>query len=135
VPPEHAPLLRAALILLADHEFNASACRPRRALDRRQPLRRHHGGLAALVAHAMAGHAPGRRPFDDLRGRIDAERPEGARPYLYPASATLYPDGDIRAAPCCMLREPCPTARACLWQSCRRRERLIDRKPMSISPP
>src|SRR5207248_9921855 len=25
VPPQHAPLLRAALVLSADHEFNASA--------------------------------------------------------------------------------------------------------------
>jgi citrate synthase len=110
VPPDGARLIRAALVLSADHEFNSSAFAARVVASTGANLHAaavaglaalngpRHGGLTRLV----------RELFDDLQDRDDieaalAERPEPRFPgFGHP----LYPDGDVRAVALLqMLRE------------------------------
>ncbi|WP_289296388.1 citrate synthase family protein [uncultured Reyranella sp.] len=103
VPVEHAPLIRAALVLSADHEFNASAFAARVVASTGANLYAstiaglvaingpRHGGLTRRVASLLA----------DLRqaGDIDAEvaRRVRERTYIPGFGHQLYPDGDVRA--------------------------------------
>ncbi len=99
-----ARLIRAALVLSADHEFNASAFAARVVASTGANLYAstlaglaaingpRHGGLTRLV----------RELFDELRDRQDIEaalaervRQHGQLPGL---GHPLYPDGDVRAA-------------------------------------
>src|SRR4029077_15397957 len=102
VTPERAPLLRAALVLSADHEFNASAFAARVVASTAANL---YGatmaGLAALNGPRHGGLT--RRVtalFDDLKKTtdLDAELGQRVRDHIYiPGFGhRLYPDGDIR---------------------------------------
>ncbi|WP_428681935.1 citrate/2-methylcitrate synthase [Reyranella sp.] len=104
VPPEHAPLIRAALVLSADHEFNASAFAARVVASTGANLYAstmaglvaingpRHGGLTRRVAALLADLAE--------EPDIDAEiaRRVSERVYIPGFGHQLYPDGDIRAA-------------------------------------
>jgi len=115
VPAERAPLLRAALVLSADHEFNASAFAARVVASTGANL---YGatmaGLAALNGPRHGGLT--RRVstlFDDLRqaSDLDAElaRRVRDRVYIPGFGHQLYPDGDVRAATLfTLLREMMP---------------------------
>ena len=115
VPSELAPLLRAALVLSADHEFNASAFAARVVASTGANL---YGatmaGLAALNGPRHGGLT--RRVstlFDDLRqaSDLDAElaRRVRDRVYIPGFGHQLYPDGDVRAATLfTLLREMVP---------------------------
>ncbi len=105
VPVEHAPLIRAALVLSADHEFNASAFAARVVASTGANLYAstiaglvaingpRHGGLTRRVASLLAdlGQA----------GDIDAEvaRRVRERTYIPGFGHQLYPDGDVRPSP------------------------------------
>ncbi len=107
VPQKHAPLLRAALVLSADHEFNASTFAARVVASTGTNLYGsttaglaaisgpRHGGLTRHVAAML----------DAVEGGTEAEG-------TYPGFGhPLYPDGDVRAATLLdMLREFCPGA-------------------------
>jgi citrate synthase len=104
VPAGHAPLLRAALVLSADHEFNASAFAARVVASTGANLYGavtaglsalngpRHGGLTRRVATL----------FDDLHqvDDLDGELARRVRDRIYiPGFGhRLYPDGDVRAA-------------------------------------
>ncbi|MFO1157456.1 MAG: citrate synthase family protein [Reyranellaceae bacterium] len=115
VPAVRAPLLRAALVLSADHEFNASAFAARVVASTGANL---YGatmaGLAALNGPRHGGLT--RRVsslFDDLRkvSDLDAELTRRVRDRIYiPGFGhQLYPDGDIRAATLfALMREAVP---------------------------
>jgi citrate synthase len=103
VPTEHALLIRAALVLSADHEFNASAFAARVVASTGANL---HGstvaGLAAINGPRHGGLT--RRVaalLDDLEetADIDAELARRVRDRIYiPGFGhRLYPDGDMRA--------------------------------------
>ncbi len=112
VPAEHAPLIRAVLVLSADHEFNASTFAARVVASTGANLYGstvaglaaingpRHGGLTRQVAQF----------FDDLRDAADidtgvAEHGDHPPGFGHP----LYPDGDVRAAALLeMLREFLP---------------------------
>lgn len=103
VPPEHAPLIRAALVLSADHEFNASAFAARVVASTGANLYGstmaglvaingpRHGGLTRRVAGLLADLAE--------KPDIDAEiaRRVSGRIYIPGFGHQLYPDGDVRA--------------------------------------
>ncbi|MFO1087921.1 MAG: citrate synthase family protein [Reyranellaceae bacterium] len=115
VPNDRAALLRAALVLSADHEFNASAFAARVVASTGANL---YGatmaGLAALNGPRHGGLT--RRVsslFDDLRkvSDLDAELARRVRDRIYiPGFGhQLYPDGDVRAATLfALLREAVP---------------------------
>ncbi|MDP2332616.1 MAG: citrate synthase family protein [Reyranella sp.] len=115
VPPEHAHLLRAALVLSADHEFNASAFAARVVASTGANL---YGaataGLAALNGPRHGGLT--RRVsalFDELKRTTDLDadlaRLLRARVYIPGFGHPLYPDGDVRAVTLmAMLRETMP---------------------------
>jgi citrate synthase len=104
VPAAQAPLIRAALVLSADHEFNASAFAARVVASTGANLYGatmaglaaingpRHGGLTRRVAAL----------FDDLREASDLEAELAARlrarVYIPGFGHQLYPDGDVRAA-------------------------------------
>jgi citrate synthase len=104
VPAAQAPLIRAALVLSADHEFNASAFAARVVASTGANLYGatmaglaaingpRHGGLTRRVAAL----------FDDLReaSYLEAELAARlrARVYIPGFGHQLYPDGDVRAA-------------------------------------
>src|SRR5947207_2936951 len=114
VPPQHALLLRAALVLSADHEFNASAFAARVVASTGANLYGstiaglaaingpRHGGLTRRVAGL----------FDALHKATDAEaelarlsRDDTVPGFGHP----LYPDGDVRAVTLfAMMRELLP---------------------------
>lgn len=138
VPPEHAPLIRAALVLSADHEFNASAFAARVVASTGTNLYAstvaglvavngpRHGGLTRRVAHL----------FLDLRetADIDAELARRVRERIYiPGFGhQLYPDGDVRAvALFAMMRELVPGAPELAFAErvATAVEQQIDRKP------
>ncbi|MBY0319145.1 MAG: citrate synthase family protein [Reyranella sp.] len=133
-----APLLRAALVLSADHEFNASAFAARVVASTGANL---YGavmaGLAALNGPRHGGLT--RRVatlFDDLRKSrdIDAELVQRVRDRIYiPGFGhQLYPDGDVRAATLfALLRETVPNSPELAFAErlAVAGERLIDRKP------
>ncbi len=98
-----APVLRAALILCADHELNVSAFTARCiASARATPYEvvigalaalkgRRHGGLTAEVETFFHEAARARRPREILANRL--RQGEGLPGFGHP----LYPDGDPRA--------------------------------------
>lgn len=138
VPPEQATLIRAALVLSADHEFNASAFAARVVASTGANLYAstmaglvaingpRHGGLTRRVASLLA----------DLRQvtDIDAELARRVRERIYiPGFGhQLYPDGDVRAvALFAMMRERLPgTAELAFAERVAAAvEQQIDRKP------
>lgn len=138
VPPERAPLLRAALVLSADHEFNASAFAARVVASTGANL---YGAVTAGLA-ALNGPRHGgltRRVaslFDDLKkvDDLDAELARRVRDHIYiPGFGhQLYPDGDIRAATLfALLREATPKSAELAFAERlgAAAEGLIDRKP------
>lgn len=112
VPSDHAPLIRAALVLSADHEFNASTFAARVVASTGANLYGstvaglaaingpRHGGLTRQVA----------RLLEDLRGAADIETELAKHGDRLPGFGhPLYPDGDVRAATLLeMLREFVP---------------------------
>jgi citrate synthase len=108
VPPRHATLLRAALVLSADHEFNASTFAARVVASTGTHLYGsamaglaaingpRHGGVTRQVARLFEAFAKGEEigaGLGDLPG------------FGHP----LYPDGDVRAATLLeMMREQLP---------------------------
>ena len=138
VPAELAPLIRAALVLSADHEFNASAFAARVVASTGANLYAstmaglvaingpRHGGLTRRVARLLV----------DLREStdIDAElaRRVGERIDIPGFGHPLYPDGDIRAAALfTMMREFVPDAPELAFaeRAATAVEQQIDRKP------
>ncbi|MBS0550046.1 MAG: citrate synthase family protein [Proteobacteria bacterium] len=104
VQPGHAPLLRAALVLSADHEFNASAFAARVVASTGANLYGatvaglaaingpRHGGLTRHVS-AMLEKL---RQAPDLDAELVRQlRDDGPLPGF---GHQLYPDGDVRAA-------------------------------------
>jgi citrate synthase len=115
VPAEHAGLLSAALVLSADHEFNASAFAARVVASTGANLYGavtaglaaingpRHGGLTRRVASL----------FDDLAKVRDlkAELVQRVRDHIFiPGFGhPLYPEGDVRAATLfALMREALP---------------------------
>ena len=100
---ERAPLLRAALVLSADHEFNASAFAARVVASTGAHL---YGSTVAGLA-AISGPRHGgltrhvRDLFEELSGVVELEasiaRRAGNERRLPGFGHPLYPDGDIRA--------------------------------------
>jgi citrate synthase len=103
VPAEHALLIRAALVLSADHEFNASAFAARVVASTGANL--HGSTIAGLAAVNGPRHGGLTRRvatlLDDLEdvADIDAElvRRVRERIYIPGFGHRLYPDGDARA--------------------------------------
>lgn len=138
VPAAQAPLLRAALVLSADHEFNASTFAARVVASTGANL---YGatmaGLAALNGPRHGGLT--RRVaalFDDLEktSDLDGELVQRVRDHIYiPGFGhQLYPDGDVRAATLfTLLREIVPASPKLAFAErlAGAAERLIDRKP------
>ena len=138
VPADQAPLIRAALVLSADHEFNASAFAARVVASTGANLYAstmaglvaingpRHGGLTRRVAHL----------FLDLKeaADIDAELARRVRERIYiPGFGhQLYPDGDTRAvALFAMMRELVPDSPELAFAEriANAAEQQIDRKP------
>jgi citrate synthase len=138
VPTEQAALLRAALVLSADHEFNASAFAARVVASTGANLYGavtaglaaingpRHGGLTRRVAFL----------FDDLRkvDDLDAELGRRVRDRIYiPGFGhQLYPDGDVRAESLfALLRQTMPRSAELAFAErlAQAVERLMDRKP------
>jgi citrate synthase len=111
VPPQHAPMIRAALVLSADHEFNASAFAARVVASTGAHL---YGstmaGLAAINGPRHGGvtrHVA--RLFDNPGKPELLPRGESVPGFGHP----LYPDGDVRAATLFeMMRDALPGAPA-----------------------
>jgi len=137
VPAEHALLLRAALVLSADHEFNASTFAARVVASTGANLYGavtaglaaingpRHGGLTRRVASLL----------DDVHKAqdLDAElaRRVRDRVYIPGFGHPLYPDGDARAATLfALLREAVPRSSELAFAErlCAAAERLLDRK-------
>ena len=139
MPAERAPLLRAALVLSADHEFNASAFAARVVASTGANL---YGatmaGLAALNGPRHGGLT--RRVaalFDDLKKAARPRRRAGAaraRPHLHSRASAISSIPTATSAP--------PPCSPCCARPCRDSpelafaerlaaagERLIDRKP------
>jgi citrate synthase len=138
VPAGHAPLIRAALVLSADHEFNASAFAARVVASTGANL---HGstiaGLAALNGPRHGGLT--RRVaalFDELKTAADGGQALAQRlaegQDLPGFGHPLYPDGDIRAATLLeMLRERASESPELVFAEriAEAGERLTGRKP------
>lgn len=138
VPAAYTPLIRAALVLSADHEFNTSAFAARVVASTGANLYGstvaglaaingpRHGGLTRRVAGLL----------DELRGIVDLdgeiERRIRASAQFPGFGHPLYPDGDARAATLlAMLQELAPASAELAFA---KRvagvvERLTDRKP------
>lgn len=117
VPAEHAALIRAALVLSADHEFNASAFAARVVASTGANL--YASTMAGLVAVNGPRHGGQTRRVTsllaDLEEAVDIEselaRRVRERIYIPGFGHQLYPDGDIRAAALfAMMRELAPGA-------------------------
>ena len=115
VPAEHAALIRAALVLSADHEFNASAFAARVVASTGANL--YGSTMAGLVAINGPRHGGVTRRVTGLLAElaegadIDAEiaRRVGDRIAIPGFGHQLYPDGDARAvALFVMMRELAP---------------------------
>lgn len=104
VPADLVPLIRAALVLSADHEFNASAFAARVVASTGANL--HASTMAGLVAINGPRHGGLTRRVAGLLADltevadIDTEiaRRVNERIYIPGFGHQLYPDGDIRAA-------------------------------------
>jgi citrate synthase len=137
VAPQNAPLIRAALVLSADHEFNASAFAARVVASTGANLYGavlaglaaingpRHGGLTRRVASL----------FDELKRApdLDAELAARVRDHVYiPGFGhQLYPDGDVRALTLFdLLREIAPKSPELTFAErlAAATERLINRK-------
>ncbi len=138
VPADRMPVLRAVLVLLADHEFNASAFAARVVASTGANL--YGATMAGLAALNGPRHGGATRRvaamFDELKGTTDLDADLGrmlrARVYIPGFGHQLYPDGDIRAATLmAMLRETMPDSPelAFAGRLAAAVERLIDRKP------
>ncbi len=138
VPADRAPLLRAALVLSADHEFNASAFAARVVASTGATLHGatiaglaaingpRHGGLTRKVSALLDALKAAADPDEALAQRLKdgLDLPGFGHP--------LYPDGDIRAATLlAMLREIAPHAPELVFaeQVAATAEHLIDRRP------
>lgn len=115
VSPAQAPLIRAALVLSADHEFNASAFAARVVASTGANL--YGATIAGLAALNGPGHGGLTRQvaqlFEDLKRAPDLEaeiaRRVRERIYIPGFGHRLYPDGDIRATTLLdLLREAAP---------------------------
>ncbi len=115
VPPARAPLIRAALVLSADHEFNASAFAARVVASTGANL--YGATMAGLAAINGPRHGGLTRHVAALLDRLkQAPDIEAELARLVDDGATvpgfghqLYPDGDVRAATLLeMLREIVP---------------------------
>jgi citrate synthase len=111
VPSQHTPLIRAALVLSADHEFNASAFAARVVASTGAHL--YGSTIAGLAAINGPRHGGVTRQvarlFDDLGKTTDRSRGEAVPGFGHP----LYPDGDVRAATLFeMMRDALPGAPA-----------------------
>ncbi|MFY8209969.1 MAG: citrate/2-methylcitrate synthase [Caulobacter sp.] len=119
--PDGADLIRRALVLLADHELNASTFAARVAASTGASLSAAclaglsalsgplHGGMAARV-EAFAGEADRRDAARAVSARL--ERGSSLPGFDHP----LYPDGDPRAAALLARFEP-PKPLAALWRA------------------
>ncbi len=103
VPADKVPLIRAALVLSADHEFNASTFAARVVASTGANL--HGSTIAGLAAINGPRHGGLTRRvtalFDSLKAEPDLEatlRQRLADEDLPGFGHPLYPDGDIRAA-------------------------------------
>jgi len=115
VPADRVSVLRAVLVLLADHEFNASAFAARVVASTGANL--YGATMAGLAALNGPRHGGATRRvaamFDDLKGTTDLDADLGrmlrARVYIPGFGHPLYPDGDVRAATLfALLRETVP---------------------------
>ena len=138
VPADRVPVLRAVLVLSADHEFNASAFAARVVASTGANL--YGATMAGLAALNGPRHGGATRRvaamFDDLKGTTDLDADLGRmlrdRVYIPGFGHPLYPDGDIRAATLmAMLRETMPNSPELAFAErlAAAVERLIDRKP------
>jgi len=137
VSPQQTPLIRAALVLSADHEFNASAFAARVVASTGANLYGavlaglaaingpRHGGLTRRVASL----------FDELKRAPDLESELAARirdhVYIPGFGHQLYPDGDVRAQTLFeLLREIAPHSAELAFAErlAAAAERLINRK-------
>ncbi len=138
VPADLVPLIRAALVLSADHEFNASAFAARVVASTGANLHAstmaglvaingpRHGGLTRRVASLLADLA--------AASDIDAEiaRRVTGRIYIPGFGHPLYPDGDVRSlALFAMMREFLPGSAELAFAErvAGAVEQQIDRKP------
>jgi citrate synthase len=104
VPADTAPLIRAALVLSADHEFNASTFAARVVASTGANL--HGSTIAGLAAINGPRHGGLTRRvtalLDSLKAEVDPEealRQRLAEGHDLPGFGhPLYPDGDVRAA-------------------------------------
>ena len=138
VSPQHAPLIRAALVLSADHEFNASAFAARVVASTGANVYGavlaglaaingpRHGGLTRRVAALL----------HEVRDSADLEAELAARirdhVYIPGFGHQLYPDGDVRAQTLFeLLRELTPNSAELAFAErlAATAERLINRKP------
>jgi len=138
VSAECTPLLRAALVLSADHEFNASAFAARVVASTGANL--YGSTIAGLVAINGPRHGGQTRHvanlFDELRlaGDFESElaRRANDRVFIPGFGHQLYPDGDVRAATLLgLLHETVPDSPELAFAArlADAAERLIDRKP------
>jgi citrate synthase len=137
VPTHLAPVLRAVLVLLADHEFNASAFAARVVASTGANL--YGATIAGLAALNGPRHGGATRRvaalFDDVKRAtdLDAElaRLLRSRVYIPGFGHPLYPDGDIRADTLfALLRERTPDSAELAFAErlAAAVERVIDRK-------
>ncbi len=138
VPAAQTPLLRAALVLSADHEFNASAFAARVVASTGANL--YGATLAGLAAINGPRHGGLTRRvaalFDDLRAAPDIEaelvRRLRDRVFIPGFGHQLYPDGDVRGATLLtLMRELLPASPEVAFgeRLATTTERLINRKP------
>ena len=138
VPAEHAPLIRAALVLSADHEFNASTFAARVVASTGANL--HGSTIAGLAAINGPRHGGLTRRvsalLDELKEAADLEEVLRKRVKdgldLPGFGHALYPDGDIRATTLfSMLHHITPDAPELAFAErvAAAGERLIDRRP------
>jgi len=138
VPADRAPLIRAALVLSADHEFNASAFAARVVASTGANL--HGSTIAGLAAINGPRHGGLTRRvsalFDELGEAADPDRALDERVRqgldLPGFGHTLYPDGDVRAATLlAMLHAITPDSRELAFADrvAQAGDRLLDRRP------
>lgn len=115
VAPAHVPLIRAALVLSADHEFNASAFAARVVASTGANL--YGSTMAGLVAIDGPRHGGLTRRVASLLADLGLQPdvPAGVARMIAAGTPlpgfghTLYPDGDIRAATLFeMMQDLCP---------------------------
>ena len=138
VAAEHTPLIRAALVLSADHEFNASAFAARVVASTGANL--YASTMAGLVAINGPRHGGLTRDvarlFIDLKETTDVDgeltRRVNDRISIPGFGHQLYPDGDVRAvALFAMMRDLVPASPELAFAErvANAVEHRIDRKP------